>query len=521
VSRFPIAPPLLPDEAISSWIARIAARYDLSAEDLISTLVPTGQLTWDLDRRIDYEAIPHLEAALRNVVGKPDFGFGGQRVPGFAANPKAAWRRKLPAWCPVCVSHDIARSGETYGRREWGFGGLVMCPEHKCLLVCDCPRCLKRACYQPIGGRLRIWCVHCETLADSYHSSSDIPFRPYGTPQQHRSCVTVALLDGAVPLLLRLQSELIAALAGAKPKGPWMRRQKHWQLSDVLNKLSFVMLGPLWEGHHRYELAPEDSRATWVTPKDWSPGSLPPEIAAPALLASAAFLAAESLLPVRGISWNPVLLLDGEREEIDAESLAWHLNSTDRKLVKKYFATPHTRPFAWLLGVLGADRNHVGAAREETRRRAGLGGAGRRYDKRMLDRAKEDDAARKKRKNWELAYRPKERFDISKLIGGPPAREPPEDDPSLEAKFAVYGVLGSRHGWFESRAEPFEMMSRDITRLSRSRYVWFWVHRHSILGPEILVALLKAADDSARAENRDIVLPELSEVGDLPKAWTS
>jgi len=220
LSRFPLAPPLLPDESISSWIARLAARYDLSAADLVSTLLPNESVTAAMDQRIDYEAVPSLEAALCDAAGKPDAGFHGQRVPGIEANPNAAWRRKHPAWCPVCVCDDIASRGEAYGRREWGFGGIIMCPRHKCLLISDCPRCLQRARYQPVGGRLRIWCIHCEAFADNCLAPSEIPFWPYGTPQQRRSCVTVALSNDAVPLLLRLQSDLIAALAGTRPRGP-------------------------------------------------------------------------------------------------------------------------------------------------------------------------------------------------------------------------------------------------------------------------------------------------------------
>ncbi len=461
-----------------------------------------------MDQRIDYEAVPSLEAALCDAAGKPDAGFHGQRVPGIEANPNAAWRRKHPAWCPVCVCDDIASRGEAYGRREWGFGGIIMCPRHKCLLISDCPRCLQRARYQPVGGRLRIWCIHCEAFADNCLAPSEIPFWPYGTPQQRRSCVTVALSNDAVPLLLRLQSDLIAALAGTRPRGPWAR-QRQGQMSNVMSKLSFIMLGPLWEEAHRYERAPACSRMAWVTPEDWTPGSLPPEIAAPALLASATFLAAENGAHVRAITWNPVLLLDGERQDIDAESLAWHLTGNDRKLVRKYFATPGIRAFSWLLAILGADRAGLGAVREKTRRQTGLGGAQRRHDRRALDRARADEAAREKRGFWEETHRPKERFDISKLIGGPPDRAPPADDSSLEAAVAVYSILGSQHDRFEPRVQPVDMMSRDVTRLLRSRYIWFWVRRHSGLRANILIALLTAAADAARAENRDIVLPEL------------
>jgi hypothetical protein len=474
-------------------------------------MLPTEQLIGDLDQRIDYAAVPFLETALGDAAGNPGSGFEAHRLPGIEANPKAAWRRKHPAWCPVCIFDDIAGQGEAYSRREWGFGGLVMCPRHKCLLISDCPKCLKRACYHPVNGRLRIWCAACEAFADNYLTKNEIPFWPYGTPQQRRSCVTVALSGDAVPSLLRLQSDLLAALAGTRPSGPWARRRRD-QMSDIMSKLSFIMLGPLWEEAHRYERAPSGSRVAWVTPEDWTPGSLPPEIAAPALLACAVFLAAENGSYVRGITWNPLLLLDGERQEIDAESLAWHLIGSDRKLVRNFFATPYIRPFSWLLAILGADRAGLGAAREKARRRTGFRGAKRRHESRALDRAGQDEAAGEKRRFRELSYRPKEHFDISRLIGGLPDRAPPPDDSSLAATLTVFAILGSKDDRFEPWVQPVDILSRDVTRFMRSRYVWFWVRRHSALGANTLIALLTAAADGALAESRDIMLPELSEV---------
>lgn len=168
------------------------------------------------------------------------------------------------------------------------------------------------------------------------------------------------------------------------------------------------------------------------------------------------------------------------------------------------------RLFSWLLAILAADRENLGAAREKARRQTGLRGARRRHDRRALDRAREDEAARERRRIWDLSHRPEERFDISRLIGGTPNRAPPADDSSLEASLAVFTVLGAADDRFEPRLQPVNMMSRDVTRLLRSRYVWFWVRRHSTLGPAMLIALLTAAADAARAENRDIVLPELA-----------
>jgi hypothetical protein len=108
-------------------------------------------------------------------------------------------------------------------------------------------------------------------------------------------------------------------------------------------------------------------------PDDWTPASLPPEIAAPTLLAAMAFLAAESDSPMPGVTWSPSLLLDGEGETIDAETLVWHLSATDAALVRALFAKPLVSPFGVLLAALRADRRGLGPTHEAARRRQGFG----------------------------------------------------------------------------------------------------------------------------------------------------
>ena len=125
-------------------------------------------------------------------------------------------------------------------------------------------------------------------------AANEIPFWPYGTPQQQQSCVPVTLSNEAVPLLLGVQSDLLAMLAGARPKTQWARSLKRAQISEVVRKLSFVMLGPLWEDAHRPPIVRDATTKTAAPPEDWTPGSLPPEVAAPVLLTSVTFLAAES-----------------------------------------------------------------------------------------------------------------------------------------------------------------------------------------------------------------------------------
>ena len=52
--RLPLAPPSWPDEALSSWLARIAARYDLSADALARYLLTNLADVTAMIRCLDY-----------------------------------------------------------------------------------------------------------------------------------------------------------------------------------------------------------------------------------------------------------------------------------------------------------------------------------------------------------------------------------------------------------------------------------------------------------------------------------
>jgi hypothetical protein len=303
VPRLPLAPPLLPDEALSSWLARIAARYDLHAHALVRHLLTDAADAATMVRCLDYQMIAPLEAALAAASGQPVAGFAGHRLTGPIDHSTMMWPRTKPAWCPICVVQDVAEFGEAYGRAAWSLGGVLLCTRHQCLLIAECPRCFHQAGYQPMNGRLRIWCWHCEAGADTALKRDRIPFWPYGTPQQRRSCVSVTLSSEARPLLLRAQTDILAILAGDRPRGPWSRSLPRARVIDVLRRLVFVMLGPLWEGTHQAAPAQIAADGRWLLSETWTPGSLPPQVAAPALLAAVAVLAAESGTRLAGITW--------------------------------------------------------------------------------------------------------------------------------------------------------------------------------------------------------------------------
>jgi len=344
--RLPLAPPMLPDEALSSWLARIAARYDLHADALVRHLLTNAANATAMVGCLDYQTVAPLEAALAAMAGQPVAGFAAHRLTALVDHPRTAWPRTKPAWCPLCVAQDVAAFGEVYGRVAWLLGGVLLCTAHQCLLIAECPRCFHQARYQPMNGRLRIWCEHCEAGADSALKPNRIPFWPYGTPQQRRSCVSVSLSSEARPLLLRVQTDILAMLAGDRPRGPWIRSLQRAGAVDVLRRLVFVMLGPLWEGRHQVAPAQIAPDGRWLLSATWTPGSLPPQIAAPALLAAVTFLAAESGTRLAGIAWNRQLLAVGEDDAITAATLLWHLDGLNAGLVQDLFTTPFTRPFA-------------------------------------------------------------------------------------------------------------------------------------------------------------------------------
>jgi hypothetical protein len=433
--------------------------------------------------------------------------FTRQRLAGAAANPHAAWPRRIPAWCPLCAIQDVAACKEVYLRREWGFGGYLMCSCHRCLLIASCPICLHEVEHRPLKGRLRLWCESCEKCVDAALPPRLVPFWPYGTPQQYRRCVTIRLSIDAVPLLLQVQSHLLAALDGTWPRVAWARGLKRRGLFSVLRALMFVMLGPLWEQAYRftprYSLNP-----TWSLPDDWAPGSLPPEIAAPTLLASVTFLAAENRARLHGVTWNPRLLSPGESELIRADTLIWHLSTTDAEWVRRLFGSPLVRPFALLLAALRGELSGCGAVREGARRRQGVGGAERRIREDERRRAVETAEARAARQRSDQEKPAAERFAIGQFIEGYPSPLGRRlSRAQVEVPFAVYASIG-----LDSPTE-FVPPGFDGTLLG-DRYIRLWLARYKHLPAQQLIATLVAALETARSQERGIVLPELEDAAD-------
>jgi hypothetical protein len=467
-------------------------------------LLPNAPDVAGMSRPIDDRPVPLLEAALAEAAGLPEGAFAAWRVPGLAEHPEAAWSRDRPAWCPVCLFEDVAARGEVHARAEWGLGCYLLCGRHGCLLVSECPCCLKRASYSPVNGRLRLWCDKCGNTADDALEPGRIPYWPFGLRQQVWRCRTVSLTGDARQLLLHLQRTRLAALAGQHVPAPWTHRLKRARVTETLRRLCFIMLGPLWEDAERPPLASDEGAGAARLPEDWTPGSLPAFVAAPALLASATFLAAEDDVALAGISWDRQALLDGEKVQISAETLPWHLSAFDAGLALELLS-PAAEPFATLLSAIRCDAEGLGPTREAQRRKYGVGYV--RQRRRLAAIARQGNHVLQYARLERIqADTPTDRYALDRLIPDFWTRDAvPEKRLSVEAAVAVYAMIGSdgadddlvhRMGWPGTRME--------------SRYILSWIMQHRDCAPQILVTELVQAVERARAGSRGLVLPDLA-----------
>lgn len=386
-----------------------------------------------------------------------------------------------------------------------GIGAILLCTIHGCLLISHCPRCLDTISCQPVGGRLRLWCDQCEAVADNVLEPSRVPFWPLGLPQQQERCRTVSLAGGARQLLLRLQRTRVSALMGQHVRAPWTPGLTAGQLTDTLRTLCFIMLGPLWKDRNRPPLVQIENNGIWQLPDDWTPGSLPPFIAAPALLASVTFLATPGGRPLVGVTWNRQALLDGEAVEINAETLPWHLSRHDTMLARRILSQ-RGEAVALLLSILKSDRNGIGATREERRRRYGIRSVQRRREETAAARLKEDAWARDARERRAQSYRAADRYALRRLL---PDVDLPRIAPAIStacrAAVAVFTTIGSD----DSDSDIVHQTGWSGTRME-SRYVQFWIIHHRDCHTEDLIGALAEATDRARAEDRGLLLPDLA-----------
>ena len=496
--RLPLVPPPLSDEAISSWIARVAARYDATPDDLARVALPEGAGYAEMVRLIDSRVGAALEAALSRATGLPTADFAVRRLAGLTADPRTAWPRRTPAWCPRCVSQDVVGSGEVYARREWGFGGYLICPKHNRLLRTTCPRCLQQSMYRPVDGRLRLWCSRCCSCVDTMPELVAIRTWPPPVQPAARPCRAIALRPQARSVLCQLQADLRLLLAGQQTRRVWSESLKQESVPEVLRNFSFVLLGPLGEAPYRAAPGRSRKQIDGLPQDDWHLGELPPEVAAPVLLTCAIFVAHETGSGPAGVNWDRRILADGEGQVVSTETLVWHLTFAEGEALRKLFAGPKVRPFRALLSALAADRRGLAAEHEAKRRHWALRnpGVATRTEARPAGWHRQGLASMRASPRYTMSRSQPDVF---------PVRPVPRSGDARDA--AATAVRMAR---CMDPADDTGDLSEFAGTLFGNRYVHYWLLRHLRLPPDGLIAILSEALEVSRAENRGILLPELS-----------
>ena len=216
----------------------------------------------------------------------------------------------------------------------------------------------------------------------------------------------------------------------------------------------------------------ERPHTAWNLPDGWTPGSLPPAVAAPALLASAALLAAENKVTLSGIAWNPALLQVGEGRDISTETLPWHMDVDDAALVCRLFTAPLTRPLLLLLQAIRADPHGLCAARESARRRTGVRGAYRDARRQEEERLWESEAAQAE---WQRRN-PPDRFKLSRVLAAAAPADPIQRPPTRRRRWP-YTSPSARTGRTTSWRHGPPVMARCCKiamSVSGSRAIGIW-----------------------------------------------
>ena len=222
------------------------------------------------------------------------------------------------------------------------------------------------------------------------HNPERSPLWPFIEPAEARACPTIVVDRRALKLLSRVQADLLRAVAGRRPTGPWGLSARPDAFLGSVRALTCLALCALWEARD----APDPLRRLR---SDWSPGDERPVVVAGALGVVAAVLTSMVERPQPGIVWNPALLRENEPTDIDFDTLCWHLTANEADALR------HLLP-----GTLAAYGHAFGAAlasiaqrqvpnREEARRRAGFAGAARRRAAKQTAHAVERQRDREER----------------------------------------------------------------------------------------------------------------------------
>jgi len=132
----------LPDELLSSWIARLADHNGLVPRELASKLGLGTGMAW---AQVDVAPAPHVVAALAELSGLPERRIADMALPEEYRSTLVLAARDGPsgsqaAWvqfCPDCWGQEAV----PYLRRDWRLASTAHCHDHRRTLHDRCSKC--------------------------------------------------------------------------------------------------------------------------------------------------------------------------------------------------------------------------------------------------------------------------------------------------------------------------------------------------------------------------------------------
>lgn len=291
-ASLPMTPAPQVGEVLSSWLARVGARYDLRADELLTRIGidrhPARELDWQPSREID-RALSVLTGEKNGRIARMRCGRPHGRL----------WGRDSPAWCRTCVREDLMSQGETWERRGWRYGVTVVCARHCRLLENICPCCGRSnagCVFVGKDGRIRAFCAIRNMRINLWHDSSggELPWH-------------MKLDRQIVTLLVALESDVRRVLCGSPPRARWRDMSATRNLADLLAE--FVTL-VLFRIGRMPALAPPFywmiERPDWRSQFRHTPAVLPIDLATGILILAAVLLPARDTSRAKEpVFWAP------------------------------------------------------------------------------------------------------------------------------------------------------------------------------------------------------------------------
>lgn len=169
-SRMIGVPPIIHDEAFSSWVARLSSDYGISVRSFLNIIgvkkqshqIDIGHESLDLMKistlvMCDPNLIAHLNWPVDSVLNKPNFLWLSFR---------GIYEEPIYQYCPKCLNSDSI----PYFRQSWRIATNEICPIHSALLQISCPHCHKNinlSVFSQIAYPLKKTLLYCNKCRKS------------------------------------------------------------------------------------------------------------------------------------------------------------------------------------------------------------------------------------------------------------------------------------------------------------------------------------------------------------------